>query len=256
MNNIKKLQTTNNPFTHWANTVVDNVNAKTTACTNELRMKQTGYGQTLSLHPKYKYNKNNFTTYRGEFDPTASYSPNDIVRVMPSGSNYPIQTLTNNYELPWESGAKTIVSENGVTYNLGRLVYGSNGEIFSTFYEVYSPVMAGVWMCVAPIPDPLTWISLVIEYTGFAGQLLNADLATQLANNPFYAYNIDSIRLKDINYRPIWPEKTNIATDQDKNGRYWELISLLPQEVTTCVNGQTITSYVDSALSGSITGSI
>jgi hypothetical protein len=54
------------------------------------------------------------------------------------------------------------------------------------------------------------------------------------------------LRQDETDYFPQWPEPETKATLSAPDGRYWELISLLPMEVVSCENGIEKTQYVDA----------
>jgi len=95
------------------------------------------------------------------------------------------------------------------------------------------PATPGVWICVVNVPSQT-----------FTDALTDAVDSGTLAKYRRY------LRSDLITYYPQWPEPNDIAkaTDSidDANGRYWDLISLLPTKQSVCVNGVAKTFYVDS----------
>jgi hypothetical protein len=72
--------------------------------------------------------------------------------------------------------------------------------------------------------------------------------ATPFQNADYYIYRyVQSLaRETDVVYAPIYPE----PTDQAK--LYWHKIAFGANDINICVDGETVTSYVDSAISGSL----
>jgi hypothetical protein len=97
---------------------------------------------------------------------------------------------------------------------------------------------AGVWVCVADLPDNV--ISKNLKSLGYL--------------YPNY------IRIDKVNYAPKWPEPTKtisqnteyMSIEEKASVRYWELISLLPVAIHGCVNGVDQTYYTDSTRSDSL----
>ena len=87
----------------------------------------------------------------------------------------------------------------------------------------------GVWICVATVP------SLDFTEAADAAGIKRADYPTY-------------IRADVPDYFPQWPEPANLATVENPDGRYWELISLLPTTMVSCENGVEKTHYVDAVL--------
>jgi hypothetical protein len=84
----------------------------------------------------------------------------------------------------------------------------------------------GVWVCVVNVPS--------LKFT----KVFNGD------KNAFKR----QLRQDDTDYFPIWPEPEDKATLDTADGRYWELISLLPIEMVSCEDGVEKTHFVDAVL--------
>ena len=94
--NIHECQITNNPASKWLNTVKDNIQANKLNISPDFLTSQTVAGTQLSLPSKYKYQQN-WMDYAEEYDPTANYSPGDVIRVLPN-KNYELSaylTMSN-----------------------------------------------------------------------------------------------------------------------------------------------------------------
>ncbi len=92
----------------------------------------------------------------------------------------------------------------------------------------------GVWVCRVPIPDKRTSDQL---YT----------LGLNALN--YYPW----LRAPGVKYYPQWPEPAATASYHSETGRYWELISGLPQIASDGCDeyGDAATIYVDQIVSGS-----
>lgn len=110
----------------------------------------------------------------------------------------------------------------------GESYYEVSGKIVWIPSTTPVPAVAGVWICVANVPSK-KFSEMVKDQVGYTGY----------------------IRQTGVKYYPQWPEPSYVATVQSPNGRYWELISLLPTTQTMCEDGSAITAYVDSYISGS-----
>lgn len=94
------------------------------------------------------------------------------------------------------------------------------------------PATPGVWICVVPVPSET--VSDALKTLGHTG--------TQY--KPY-------LRQDGVNYAPQWPEPAQTASTTNPNGRYWELLSMLPKLLQICG----APTYVDMFISGSLTGS-
>ena len=109
-------------------------------------------------------------------------------------------------------------------YSMFDIVRVMPGKDYTDEDENLIAATPGVWLCVVSVPS-LTFTN------NFGGDAV-----------AFKRY----LRQEDVDYFPQWPEPADKATLDDPDGRYWELISLLPMEMTTCENGEQKTVYVDA----------
>ena len=107
--------------------------------------------------------------------------------------------------------------------------YGVNDIVRVLPDEVYPDIngdevgaMEGIWICVSNIPD--AYVSNAID-----------------ANDPD-AGNLK--RIDGVEYFPQWPEPDGVADSDNPDGRYWELIGLIPIEMSLCLNGIEKTYYI------------
>jgi hypothetical protein len=92
---------------------------------------------------------------------------------------------------------------------------------------------AGSWRCECVIPNSLVSDALI---------------AAGLTGSTYSQY----IRTGSINYAPIWPMPTNMATSNTSGGRYWRLIGMLPITMSVCENNVGVIYYIGAQKSGSI----
>jgi hypothetical protein len=263
MPSIRPAQITNDPFSVWANQIQDSIAEKDVSISSDFIQKSGPAGKFISLHPKHKYTPN-YPTYKGEWNISASYQPNDIVRVLP-GKDYTRPPNLIWIDGPDKLGVATSFLKmpigwnnlNGDNVYIGRIKF-INGET-GIILPNYNPI-PGTYICVSNVPS---W-----ELSTLVPSVLN--LATfnsinQMGSELYLISNINYIRFWDVNYFPGWPERPNIAyvdpNDLTKaNGRYWDLISLLPSAMLVCSNGMSDITYADNQTvptgSANYTGSI
>lgn len=248
MSDLREVRTTNDPFTYWANSVKDTLREKNIAKSSDILLSSTNAGTYMSLHPKYKYSSP-YMNYRGEWDASNSYSPNDVVRVLPN----------KQYKLPITKIITSMVNISTPSFPVSVGDYAAaNGKIIQVIFRGELP-MAGSYICVSSVPSFTTLPELhSVNAISFdtSGWLLSSDL---LINRPIFKQFLNYVRLGDINYWPIWPETSSVAVIDPEDltktrGRYWELISQLPTKTNMCTGGNVVVTYIDSgtAPSGSM----
>lgn len=235
MSYIQPPLITNNPFSPWAEGVYNTTRENLLGRSCDMDIGAGPFGKYTGLRSENKYVPL-WVNYRGEFDPTASYFVNDVVRVLP-GKDYWSAPI-----FPWVSTPTPDANKEMV----GEVTLFGETVVYKTKYFVPIP---GTYICVYPIP-------------GLESQLLYVNRTTNGAiENAVYSYNdtlpakvlanISYIRFWDVNYFPVWPEYPNIAelnnADMTKaNGRYWDLMSLLPTSTYMCLDGVTTNAYTDT----------
>lgn len=244
MNPLRPAQITNDPFSTWANSIQDNITGNRVSVSSDFVNKSGPDGQFLSLHPKHKYTPN-YTNYRGEWHPTGSYNPGDIVRVLPK-RDYIGKAGANPHSLPWVDAPVIGTNSQGGPNITGKVSFPS---IVANWFE---------WEANYYIPIPGTYICET-----FVPSLELRQAFKGLDNIFWAAYDFDNytprekalipyVRFIDVNYYPVWPELPNRAyldmsagNGNGAYGRYWALLSLMPHVVTSCQNGFKYNSYSD-----------
>ena len=268
MSTIRPAQMTNDPFSVWANSIQDGLNEQKVSVSSDFIQKDGPSGKFISLHPKNKYVPN-YTTYQGEWSPTSSYNVNDVVRVLP-GKNYLAKPYIN-----WTAGPSYITSpiplpplNNSFRADKGNVMVGKiefiKGIITDVIMGNYYPV-PGTYICVSFVPG-LDMQAAMVTSANISEIVGSYDDTYNVFNDPRFAANINYMRMNDVNYFPCWPEKPNIGYVDNLNlgmtdGRYWELISLLPSQIRVCTGGSAVSSsFADVAFipsgSANYTGSI
>jgi hypothetical protein len=266
MNFINDLKPTNDPFSYWGNAVKDTVRQNAVYPNSDFVSDSNFGGTFLELSSKYKYLQNP-DTYTGEWDITGSYSVGDVVRVMP-GKDYIWGDLKNaaNSRSPGVTMATNpspVTSVVAGSYAIGQLLLiGNYATATNNIVMLYVKPIPGVYRCCSTIPSMFE-VYDTIQNGGFTTNI-NSNLfagLTYFLPPPIVPPTVipfvgDSVRFFDVNYFPVWPELPNQAASNGKdfkgfNGRYWELLSLLPltQTVRTCLNGVSsiTTTMIDSA---------
>lgn len=216
-----------NKFVKWLNNVVRAGIASIIRNSPDIRVERTKDGSYLTLNPIYKRLSNwNYDFERfyktqtrtldelgtappdfNYFDPYASYGVGDVVRV----------------DKIWYAGTDPVKRK----------------PEFEEDTPVY--IYPGVYICVQTVP------SLIAQDKVDALGLKNID-------KNFY-------RRADICYAPLYPEPKRLASRNTffsgnepavedittYQGRYWELISLLPTVGKQCRNGKAVTVLVNGA---------
>lgn len=241
MSNINTPLLNNDPFSKWGNSVRDTIRETQIVRATDVDVSSSPYGTFVGLKNDTKY-PTPTPVYRGEWNPMISYDINDIVRVLP-GKTYNLKWDTT----PWEG-----IDVSGLYFDIGTPFY--DGKISGIRFIVpkFTPV-AGTYICTSPVPD--------INYTITLLNVLNANLPlpgylTAIGNLSDYSpesavyKNVNYLRFNDVNYYPVWPEMPNQAKlDNDLKllkGRYWDLMSLLPDQTFVCADGVTTAQYTDT----------
>lgn len=206
-------------------------------------MKQFSDNTWSELPSKSRYYPS-FVNIPQEYDRLSSYKVGDLVRVMPGV----------NYDYPFSNPVKSnIDATSGISTPIVTGTY--RGVIVSAYDSIPMP---GVWCCVTSVPSFEFLVTFAQNNPEWTNLAVFSTHTTVTVNNKNW---IPNIRFYDVNYAPIWPElpKRAVKTSSDLKlaaGRYWELISLLPMEQKVCVNGKSKTVYIDTAISGSNSGSL
>jgi hypothetical protein len=251
MNEIRPPLPTNDPFSAWATSVRDTVKAGSYSNkNNDLSINTTVNGTFLSLASSVKYVPT-YTTYRGEWSPTSSYSVDDIVRVIP-GNDY-------TSSIPWASPPVRLTGTAAAILGFNEPVLTGelniNGTSVPYVTGEFTP-SPGTYICVYNVPD----FNIVFAITTLMGETtvgLTADPDPLDTYSSLVQANVNYFRFSNVNYNPIYPEPKALAVfnpaDISKfKGRYWECLSLAPTTMSVCENGVAKTYYVDSALSSSL----
>lgn len=132
------------------------------------------------------------------------------------------------------NGLKTPVEWNATEeYLVGDVVRIFNGYTYTD--ETNTPVScsAGVWACVCHVPN----------------KILSDEVIAGSYDTTVYK---TFIRQPNINYNPIWPEPESVANvDDNPSGSYWQLIGMMPSEISMCVDGEVQTTFIGAMASGS-----
>lgn len=220
---------TNDSFSPWAAQVHDTVRESGIIRSSDVNISSTPFGNFIGVRNEQKYQQL-WGNYTGEYVVTSSYQVGDIVRVLPN----------KTYDYPWDDEP------------VKALVHGVpvlNGTIDGTPFNVPNYIaVPGTYICTYPIA-PL-WFMLDTFWRVGVAWTLEAQGA--LASQPAYIQtNVTYLRFVDVNYFPVYPELPAQAFLNPSNlsslkGRYWDCLSLAPTRQRRCVNGNTITTYVDA----------
>ena len=214
----------------------------------------TGFSEWSNIPYRTRYAPT-YPDYKGEWNPTGSYVVDDMVRVLP-GRDYIGSTGANPHSYPW-LGIPTLQSVN-VNYGAGTLTFRQyagqiniNGTNVLLVVGDFNPI-PGTYICVSSIPSMFTLP--IPTLNGFSsivgGVIIFPGLMTSNISAPAQPY-LPYSRFANVNYYPSWPEMPNLAAYDPNNlwasnGRYWELISLLPSNELSCNNGSNITTITDT----------
>ena len=245
MSDIQLPLMTNDPFSQWATQVRDSVREGQFVRSSDMDVSTSPFGSYIGMRNDTKYYPLSMN-YCGEFDMTASYQVNDVVRVLPN----------KKYSYPWDS-----TPEKDTDGTPGVLFPGHDGTPYLTgniggqFIIVgnYIPV-PGTYVCTTAVPGLAVFLNVAKRMHGGAGIIGSAATTHPLSYyDKLIQANIMSMRFYNINYLPVYPEMPNPAYLDVNNlskyeGRYWDLLSLAPRQVVNCVNGLTKVSYVDNSL--------
>jgi hypothetical protein len=244
MSFIRPLNPTNDPFSQWGSSIQTGIKEKSISVSTDFNIQSGPEGSHISLQQENKYTSN-YMNYVGEWNPLSSYTINDVVRVLPNKDYYSgwITNMTVTPNPPTVNGTYTIPNTN-ITINVYPMPY-------------YVPI-PGTYVCVANVPSFDTYYQILnsIAFKGHQISGFGGDVSTSTINSLYILQSyLPYIRFIDVNYFPVWPEKTFIAeitpdpthgnTFYLANGRYWELMSLLPSSARSCINGINTNVFAD-----------
>jgi len=261
MSDLREVGSSNDPFSYWANSVTDVIREKALSKSSDILLRNTHMGSSISISPQYKYPPT-FMNYCGKYDPVQSYGVNDVVRVLPD-TNYNFGERFTDQVTRQYTNASTAVPPRKPSLIIGGTIYPQSAFISVGIYATNdnntiayglrsdNPVV-GTWICVSPIPNAFIYAELVAHMGNIEYYTEATSNSNFLTLNPFEQKNIQYLRLANVNYSPDWPEWGNVAELQRTNltktqGKYWELLSLLPMTQNYCSNGTTTPVLVDAS---------
>ncbi len=268
MGDIRPALMTNDPFSYWARSVQEGIEQRQLAVSSDFLINSTPNGSHITLHPKLKYSPS-YTSYDGEWHPTASYAPGDIIRVLP-GRDYLGISGSNPHSIPWVTPPITTTVGSLLGNNLPpspilntsspiltgffKMVFGNQTITQLYFVPKYVPI-PGTYVCTTTVPSLEMFLLLtriqsggcVVTTTYLSATAPYSQLTPQQISNIYY------FRMWDINYFPAWPELPTQAVVNPYSllktyGRYWDLMSLLPSTTFACSTAGAIIQFTDAQL--------
>ncbi len=152
--------------------------------------------------------------------------------VMSKGSNGTTLRLSKKFRFGYETLRYRGEYDPNEVYTINDVVRVLHGKTYTDITGTAITCTPGVWICVVNVPGK--------KYS---------DQFKRIG----YTSNKRYLQQDGVDYFPKYPEPTDKATLDRPNGRYWDLLSLLPVESQMCdESGNEVKAYVDTYQSGSL----
>ena len=213
--NIRPVAVTTDPITGWAKSIQNQHNANNLVAGSNVIFNRGSNHTNISvdLGPEIEH-----LVYRGDFDITAEYKVNDVVRVFPTTQYY-------------DSGSK------------------KNLEIDTTATDGYThcPITPGLYVCVTYVPpsyaDTSYLDSINYQFTTIPYELQNGIR--------FYDKNVYYPIYPEIPSQYTSSVDTGYGFQITANNTFWRALSPM-LKMQSCVNNETQTMYIGGIVSGSL----
>lgn len=231
--NTKEPLITNDPLSYYTKGVRNDINERTHIGTTDILVRKSSRGSQFSIHSKYKYNPN-YLNYVGDWNISASYSPNDVVSVFNNkigNVNTPEEEILDQIDEYFKGGVTKVEEhENYTTYFGVYKFYKSDGsedgDINTTIVIPKILPVPGTYVCVSPVPRLDFLENLVHDIGNFT--------FTNPVFLPYVRINGTNEEVpKLINYFPQYPEPEVTAilelddpVHASSVGAYWRMLSL------------------------------